>query len=176
MEIINNMEVSPFDLLFKQSVPHILEKIFLHLDYSSFRSCLLVNKRWKQVFISGSETFKRMGKSKFEEWLFKAAMTGQVDAVHLLLYLGADPDRYMGKYSGKTALHWAATLNRIEIVKLLLDAGADPNRWDTYKKSPLHYAVNCSKTRSIVVKMLMDSGADPNLRDDLGYTYSTKHM
>ena len=150
------MESSGFDILLKKDVPHILEDIFLSLDYSSFKSCLMVNKTWNQFLTSDS--LKRNGKSKFEEWLFKAAMTGQVDAVHLLLYLGADPDRYMGKYSGKTALHWAATLNRIEIVKLLLDAGADPNSRDILERSPLYYSRTLHyriDTPNIVFNMLL---------------------
>ena len=138
METINNMDSPPFDLLFKKSVPHILEKIFLDLDYDSFKSCLLVNKTWRNLLTS--EPFKNLAKFKFEQWLLKAAMAGQADAVHHLLQLGAQPDRFKGKSSGRTALHWAAILNQIDIVKLLLDAGADPNRRDNYKRSPLYYS------------------------------------
>ena len=61
------MDISPFDLLFKRNVPHILEKIFLYLDYESYKSCLMVNKRWNQFLTSDS--FKRIGKSTFDRWL-----------------------------------------------------------------------------------------------------------
>ena len=150
------MDKSPFDLLFQQSVPHILEKIFLNLDYDSFKSCLLVNETWRNLV--NSEPFKRMGKSKFEEWLLKAASAGQADAVHHLLQLGAQPDRCTGESSGKTALHYAALFNKIDIVRLLLDAGADPNRKDKLRRSPLYYA---GASSNVVFEMLLDSGADP---------------
>ena len=161
MEVINNMDISPFDLLFKKSVPHLLEKIFLHLDYDSFKSCLLVNKTWRNLLTS--EPFKRMGKSKFEEWLLKAAISGQADAVHHLLQLGAQPDRCIGESSGKTALHWAALFNKIDIVRLLLDAGADPNSRDNFRRSPLYYA---GASSNVVFEMIFDSGADPELMRD----------
>ena len=162
------MDKSPFDLLFQQSVPHILEKIFLHLDYDSFKSCLLVNKTWRNLLTS--EPFKRMGKSKFEEWLLKAASAGQADAVHHLLQLGAEPNRFKGKRSGRTPLHWAAILNKIDIVRLLLDAGADPNSLDILERSPLYYSRILHNRISmhipnIVVNMLLDSGADPKLME-----------
>ena len=165
VEIINNMDISPFDLLFKKSVPHILEKIFLHhMDYDSFKSCLLVNKTWRNLLTS--EPFKRMGKSRFEEWLLKAASAGQADAVHHLLQLGAEPDRFKGPCSGRTPLHWAAILNKIDIARLLLDAGADPNSLDILERSPLYYSRILHNRTSmhvpnIVANMLLDSGADP---------------
>ena len=164
MEVINNMDMSPFDILFKRSVPHILEKIFLHLDYDTFKSCFLVNQTWRNLLTS--EPFKRMGKSKFEEWLLKAAISGQADAVHHLLQLGAEPDRLKGKCSGRTALHWAAIFNKIDIVTFLLDAGADPNSRDILERSPLYYSRTLHyriDTPNIVFNMLLDSGADPKL-------------
>ena len=151
------METSGFDILFKKDVPHILEDIFLSLDYSSFKSCLMVNKTWNQFLTSDS--FKRNGKSKFEEWLFKAAMAGQVGAVHHLLQLGADPNQYIGKRSGRTALHWAAVSQNIDVVKLLLHAGADPNRRDINQKTPVH----CACVQAIQVLLVRAGGRNPEL-------------
>ena len=34
------MDSCAFNKLFNKSVPHILEKIFLSLDYASFKTCL----------------------------------------------------------------------------------------------------------------------------------------
>ena len=90
--------VSPFDLLFRKNVPHILEKIFLYLDYESYKSCLMVNKRWNQFLTSDS--FKRIGKSTFDWWLWDLLLKENpfhlsydlifYDDVYHLLQLGAD--------------------------------------------------------------------------------------
>ena len=159
------METSAFDLLFKRNVPHILEKIFLSMDYDSFKSCLMVSKMWNQLLTS--ESFKRKGKSRFDKWLFKAAVAGQVDSVHLLLQLGAEPDKFMSQNSGRTALHWAVTLNHIDVVKVLLDRGADPNRGDIHERSSLHYAARNFGCRD-VVNMLLNKGGDKTKKDNLG--------
>ena len=42
----------PFDILFTKNVPHILEKIFLSLDYRSFKACHKVDNRWSEVLKS----------------------------------------------------------------------------------------------------------------------------
>ena len=43
-----------FDTLFTKHVPHILEKIFLSLDYESFKSCCQASNAWKKVLTSES--------------------------------------------------------------------------------------------------------------------------
>ena len=43
-----------FDALLRKNVPHILEKIFLPLDYKSFMSCSKVSKTWRKLLSSGS--------------------------------------------------------------------------------------------------------------------------
>ena len=97
-----SMDISPFDLLFKKNVPHILEKIFLYLDYESYKSCLMVDKTWNHFLTS--ESFKRIGKSTFDWWLwdllfkhddlvFKDVTFDQkkcLDDIYHLLQLGAD--------------------------------------------------------------------------------------
>ena len=55
----------PFDMLFKISVPHIPEKIFLSLDYESFKRCLKVNKKWNKLLMS--KTCQRKAASQFRE-------------------------------------------------------------------------------------------------------------
>ena len=46
-----------FEVLFNKNVPHILEKIFLNLDYDSFMACQDVSKAWRALF--SSEAFKK---------------------------------------------------------------------------------------------------------------------
>jgi len=55
--------------------------------------------------------------------IVRAAESGSVAAVALLLARGADPNAMP---AGSSALHEAAFRNHREIVDLLLDAGADP--------------------------------------------------
>ena len=45
---------SSFDTLFAKNVPHILEKIFLSLDYESFKACQRVNNSWNVLLTSAS--------------------------------------------------------------------------------------------------------------------------
>ena len=45
---------SGFDTLLAKYVPHIFEKIFLSLDYESFKKCLEVNSAWKGLLSAES--------------------------------------------------------------------------------------------------------------------------
>ena len=52
-----------FDTLFSKSLPHILENIFLSLDYYSFKTCYEVSNQWKE-FIT-SDSFQKKAKDTF---------------------------------------------------------------------------------------------------------------
>ena len=43
-----------FGPLSTRSVPHILEKIFFSLDYKSFKTCMKVNKAWRELLSTAS--------------------------------------------------------------------------------------------------------------------------
>ena len=58
------MESCPFDKLFTKSVPYILEKIFLSLDYETFKKCREVSNAWNKLL--ASESFQRKAKSVFQ--------------------------------------------------------------------------------------------------------------
>ena len=45
-----------FDLLFQRSVPHILEKIFLSLDYKTYKACHKVCAVWGETLASRDAT------------------------------------------------------------------------------------------------------------------------
>jgi len=63
-----------FDKLFARNVPHILEAIFLTLECKSFRSCLMVNKKWNKFLMSDS--FITKAESTFDKWLTTASFKG----------------------------------------------------------------------------------------------------
>ena len=82
-----------FDILFSKNVPHILETIFLSLDYESYKNCTEVSNEWK-VLLS-SERYKSKGKSLFkreikkdEITLMSAANMGDIYGVRRLLATG----------------------------------------------------------------------------------------
>jgi ankyrin repeat protein len=68
-------------------------------------------------------------KEVLDEALMWAAKCGRVDAIRLLVELGArvDADPYRG-----TPLIWAAANGRVEPVRALIELGADPNQRGTF--------------------------------------------
>ena len=65
MDIDNGKTVAPsaFATLLNRTVPHILEKIFLSLDYESFKTSMEVDKNWRGHLTS--DTFLIKAKSTF---------------------------------------------------------------------------------------------------------------
>ena len=59
------MELSILEKLFSKNVPHILEKIFLFLDYKSYKVCLDVSVVWRNLLMS--KTFQMKAKSVFHK-------------------------------------------------------------------------------------------------------------
>ena len=57
------MDPCHFDNLFSKNVPHVLEKIFLSLDYKTYKKCFKVNNDWNRVLTSNS--FQMKGKHVF---------------------------------------------------------------------------------------------------------------
>ena len=67
----------------ERDVPHILEKIFLSLDYNAFKKCQEVSKDWKNLLIS--EPFLERGKTIFCEQirndLMHSTKEGNIDKI-----------------------------------------------------------------------------------------------
>ena len=160
------------DILFKNYVPHILENIFLSLDYESYKNCIGVNYTWKNLLTS--ESYQRKGKSVFHEELlddegelWKAAREGNAERIRRLLSSGLlNVNCDVGSNPRTTPLLEAVRIYRpvsFHIVKLLLEGGADPNKAGAGADiTPLCMAAFHGMTN--VVKLLLDRGADQNKR------------
>ena len=58
------MHVNSADILFTRNVPHIIEMIFLSLDYKSLKVCFEVSNTWNELLTS--ESFQRKATSVFQ--------------------------------------------------------------------------------------------------------------
>ena len=148
-----------FDKLFARNVPHIPEAIFLTLECKSFRSCLMVNKKWNKFLMSDS--FITKAESTFDKWLSTASFKGHPGDVKLMLNMGINPDIPDKECGGWNAMFFAASKGHKDVVKVLLDKGSNPNWIDERNMSVIAKASN--NGHEDVVKLLLDGGADPNL-------------
>ena len=166
--------------LLPRNFPHILEKIFLFLDYESFKICFKVCTTWRELIIS--ELLKRKAKDTFSleieedgRKLTLAAREGRITIIRGLLStnmvdinMWSDIEREENwrddEYHTTTPLFEAARNSHTDILSLLLDKGAKPNIPDEYGDTPLKAAAG--KGNKEAVKLLIDSGADPNMFDD----------
>jgi ankyrin repeat protein len=104
-----------------------------------------------------------------DEALVWAAKSGRVEALPLLVELGArvDADPYRG-----TALAWAAAKGRLDAIRMLVELGADPDRQGTFGGpthgegvTAIHLAAQSGHREA--VHLLVELGADPDIRDHL---------
>ena len=154
-----------FGTLFSKNVPHILEMIFLSLDYKSFKECLEVNKAWKGLLTS--ELYQMKAKLVFREEilneqkeLWQASMWGKVEVVkRILSYIMVDVN-CLGGFNDSTPLGEAASFGHKEVAQLLLQKGADPDRVDNFGQTPLYWAAITGHRG--VAEILLDGGADLN--------------
>jgi ankyrin len=105
----------------------------------------------------------------FAAALMRAAFSGDLELVKLLLAHGADPK--IKSRDGETMVESAAGLGfiqgyskgktpaeRLDVVKLFVELGADVNDADDYGITPLMVAGNMGDTR--IIQYLVDAGAD----------------
>lgn len=167
-----------FDTLFARNVPHILEKIFLSLDYKSFKKCLEVSRAWNRLLTSDSFqakaklVFRKEIKKECEE-LWHAAKDGNIGEVQRLLSSWMIDVNYLTIYScfcrfyRSTPLYMAAIEGHEEVIHLLLHAGANPNMGTSCGRTPLHAAAQVKCQDAKIVQVLLDGGAEPDREDDL---------
>jgi ankyrin repeat protein len=104
-----------------------------------------------------------------DEALVWAAKSDRVDAIRLLVELGArvDADPYRG-----TPLTWAAVNGHVGSIGALVEHGADPNRRGTFGGpghgegvTAIHLAAQAGRREAVIA--LLALGADPLMVDDL---------
>ena len=161
-----------FEVLYSQNVPHILELIFLSLDYESYKICLQVNQTWKELLTS--ERCRSKWKYVFKEDMLLdetklqiAARQNNTDEVRRLLSSGMVNINCMDCYQC-TPLHEAAINGSTNASKLLLDNGAEPNVTDQFERTPLLDAVTAGHQE--VAQILIESGAGLNVANKHGFT------
>ena len=159
-------------MLFNINVPHVLQKIFLSLDYESYKTCLEVSKDWHELLTS--EPYRRKAKDLFkneitedEQELRYATTDGNIENIKRLLSSGMLEMNYLGIF-GDTPLHIAAYSGHIHVVKLLLDRGAQHDSQTLTGHTPLHMAAHEGHLE--IVQLLLDVGANPNARTPSGQT------
>ena len=160
-------------------MPHILEKIFLSLDYESYKQCLEVSTTWKTLLTS--ESYLEIGRSVFhdeiskdEEKLWKATWLigisyNENEVRRLLSSRMVDVNSSHG-LNKSTPLHTAAATGKQAVVQLLLDAGGDPNWEDEFGWTPLHEAAR--KGHKYVVQLLLNAGGGVLFKRSLSFTDS----
>ena len=174
MDMRDTTEPSGFDKLLSKNVPHIFEKIFLSLDYESFKRCLEVNSAWKGLLSSGS--IKVKAKLTFKEEILEegkklviATEDGNKDvAIRILSKDCGLLDINSTTTDGSTALHFAASNASADMVQKLLKRGADPNWANGYRCTPLNYAAYHGHCNA--VQILLDAGSDPDIARQDGFT------
>ena len=163
----------------KRDVPHILEKIFFSMDYTSLKTCLNVSKTWRKLLLTTpyekrlEELWEELliEKPVNEKKLYDASEEGDTEVVMKLCNNPVlDVNVVIAWMDGlvqSTPLIIAARGGHEEVIRLLLKAGAVVNKMVNYG-SPLHMATSFGHID--VVRLLLESGADPNQASIAGLT------
>ena len=178
-----------FDLLFSRNVSHILEKIFLSLDYKTYKACHKVCTAWGMAL--ASESFRRKAISVYAEKasldrgllmdmarLCRAMADGNIERIRKLIACGIVRKACVKKVKIKIGsgpswgqvwgapLHWAAKHGHADVVKALLEEGDNPNRRDIRGHTAMHMAILNGRidihSSEVVVRLLLEAGANPN--------------
>ena len=162
MEPLGIGKIFNVDTMTSIYVPHILEKIFLSLDYESFNICSAVSTDWNNLL--SSESFLKLKKDVFrediEKELDKALCEGFTPKIIKLVSSGMVNLTYEHEDLG-TLLHVAADKGDTRMIQYLIEKGAEINAINKIGSTAL---CNAAEEGHIdAVKMLLDKGACPNM-------------
>ena len=161
------VDVCEFDRLLSISVPHIHEKIFLTLDYQSYKKCPDVCMSWKVLLTS--QFFQKRSKLVYcvniQIELREAALLGNLSEIKRTLDIFRFDLNFESKYA-QSPLNRAALKGHKDVVKFLLDRGAEPNRRSYSGCTPLKWAAWYG--HEDVVQLLLERGANPRIADGSG--------
>jgi ankyrin repeat protein len=108
------------------------------------------------------------GSEASAEALSEAVTFGHADAVRALVAAGADV--HVTESSGVNLLHWATIANRSSVVPILAGAGVPLDAVDDNGFTPLMYAATVDLGDTETLKALLQAGADRTVRNDQGRT------
>ena len=103
--------------------------------------------------------------------LYRTIVAGDLDATHILLLKGADPNIQCSM--GESPLYQAVDMCKLDHVKLLINNGANPNLTQDDGLSPLHAAV--VRQNLLIIKYLLKNGANPNIKSKI-YNQTPVHI
>ncbi len=101
--------------------------------------------------------------------LFHAVASGKLEAIKLLVELGADVNATSSGTNGETALHSAILLGEKAAAATLLSCNANVNAVTTSGDTPLHWAAIYGGSLELC-RLLMLSGAQLSAQNEAGYT------
>ena len=163
-----------FNILFFNKVPHVAEQIFFLLDYESFKACLEVNGKWRELLTS--ERYIKKGKFVFrldiledeKNLLIAIDEDNTYDAKILLASGMVDVNCSRDDYGNPTGLQVAAMKGHKEMARILIGNGAELNVADKRGETPLHWAAQGGHKE--VGRLLIENRADVNVADEYGRT------
>ena len=155
-----------FNKLFTKNVPHIREKIFFNLDYTSFKQCMEVSSAWHELL--KSDSYKRLGKINFQKDIRRdlrcAFDKGNENEIIKILRSGVvDLDGFYLTQNDLPLVR-ATEWGWKDVVKYLLEEGADVNKREKHNGlTALHEAAIGGHYD--IAKLLFVRGANINVRD-----------
>ena len=160
--------ICAFDTLLKRNVPHILEMIFLSLDYESFKTCHEVCSAWYKLLTLEKSLLRKKAKltHKSKMWQDNKELRylcdkGDAEGVSRLLKKGVN--QWINSKGinvvGMTPLLIAAKKGHKDVIQVLLNRGARPKEANRRGENALHHAVKSGNKD--VVKLFLDLGVIP---------------